>query len=141
MDGLGVPIGRRPSVDLIRVGQTEITQLRQKVSGVLAVLLSSEDGFELAATYHNEVLDGGKLAAVSSSILSLVAAFMSEIHLVGCQSMTLDAENGRALIVSVPGEHHPMVMVVIARPDALLGSLIHHIKATVQALIQADKRI
>ena len=32
----------------------------------------------------------------------MVAAFMNEIHLEGCQSITLDADNGKAILTSIP---------------------------------------
>ncbi len=140
MDGLSAPLGRKAPLELVQAGQAEITHLREAVDGLRAVLLSSTDGFELAASYHLEALDGGKLAAVSSSILALVTSFIAEIQLKGCQSITLEAENGRALIVSVPAGRHPMLMVIIARPGVLLGSLFHHIKVTVNKLVELDQR-
>ena len=57
----------------------------------------STDGFELAHVYKRDgCYNSTKLVAVSSSILAMVAAFMNEIHLEGCQSITLDADNFKA---------------------------------------------
>ena len=65
-------------------------------------MLCSTDGFELAHVYKRDGYNSTKLAAVSSSILAMVAAFMNEIHLEGCQSITLDADNGKAILTSIP---------------------------------------
>mgnify|MGYP006336399807 FL=1 len=70
----------------------------------------------------------GKLAAVSSSILAMVSAFMQEIHLNGRQSITLDAENGKAILTSVPSVNHPMIIIALAEKDILLGQLLYMLK-------------
>lgn len=69
-----------------------------------------------------------KLAAVSSSILAMVQAFLSEINLHGCQSITLDAKNGKAILSTAPHPQYPLIIVTLAGNDVLLGQLLYAIK-------------
>lgn len=80
--------------ELIDFAKSEIQDVLMNVRSVNYVMLCSTDGFELAQVYKRDGYNSTKLAAVSSSILAMVAAFMNEIHLEGCQSITLDADNG-----------------------------------------------
>ena len=80
--------------ELIDFAKSEIQDVLMNVRSVNYVMLCSTDGFELAHVYKRDGYNSTKLAAVSSSILAMVAAFMNEIHLEGCQSITLDADNG-----------------------------------------------
>jgi predicted regulator of Ras-like GTPase activity (Roadblock/LC7/MglB family) len=102
-------------------------------------MLCSTDGFELASIYKKNPYNSTKLAAVSSSILAMVSAFLNEIHLTGCQSITLDAENGKAILTSIPAPHHPMVMVTLSNKDVLLGQLLYSLKQASAAIVDADQ--
>ena len=35
-----------------------------------------------------------------------------------------NAENGKAILTSIPAPHHPMVMVTLSNKDVLLGQLL-----------------
>lgn len=113
---------------LIHTAQQQIKEILTNVSGVEYVMICSSDGFELTSAYKKNVTNTGKLAAVSSSILAMVSAFMQEIHLNGCQSITLDAENGKAILTSVPSANHPMIIIALAEKDILLGQLLYMLK-------------
>lgn len=131
---------RTPSEAFLREARSEVQRMLVNVQGMHSVLLSSTDGFELASAYKGSSLAGGKIAAVSSSILALVEAFVGEIDLKGCQSMSLEAENGKAFIASIPAPHHPMVLVIITNYNVLIGQVFHTIRDTSQRLIELDRR-
>ncbi len=63
--------------------------------GVDFVMICSSDGFELATVSHKNYHNTTKLAAVSSSILAMVTAFLKEIQLTGCNNITLDADKAK----------------------------------------------
>jgi predicted regulator of Ras-like GTPase activity (Roadblock/LC7/MglB family) len=109
------------------------------IRGIDYIMLCSTDGFELASVYKKNPYNSTKLAAVSSSILAMVNAFLKEIQLTGCQSITLDAENGKAILTSIPAPHHPMVMVTLSNKDVLLGQLLYSLKQASAAIIEADQ--
>ncbi|OTG93224.1 hypothetical protein B9T24_14745, partial [Acinetobacter sp. ANC 4654] len=103
----------------------QVTDILTNISSVEYLMICSTDGFELATIHKKDNYNNGKLAAVSSSILAMVSAFMQEIHLNGCQSITLDAENGKAILTSVPSATHPMIIIALAEKDILLGQLLY----------------
>ena len=122
--------------ELIDFAKSEIQDVLMNVRSVNYVMLCSTDGFELAHVYKRDGYNSTKLAAVSSSILAMVAAFMNEIHLEGCQSITLDADNGKAILTSIPSSNHPMIIVTLTEKDVLLGQLLYTLKNASNKIIQ-----
>ena len=122
--------------ELIDFAKSEIQDVLMNVRSVNYVMLCSTDGFELAHVYKRNGYNNTKLAAVSSSILAMVAAFMNEIHLEGCQSITLDADNGKAILTSIPSPNYPMIIVTLTEKDVLLGQLLYTLKNASNKIIQ-----
>ena len=122
--------------ELIDFAKSEIQDVLMNVRSVNYVMLCSTDGFELAHVYKRDGYNSNKLAAVSSSILAMVAAFMNEIHLEGCQSITLDADNGKAILTSIPSPNHPMIIVTLTEKDVLLGQLLYTLKNASSRIMQ-----
>lgn len=122
--------------ELIDFAKNEIQDVLMNVRSVNYVMLCSTDGFELAHVYKRDGYNSTKLAAVSSSILAMVAAFMNEIHLEGCQSITLDADNGKAILTSPPSPNHPMIIVTLTEKDVLLGQLLYTLKNASNKIMQ-----
>ena len=122
--------------ELIDFAKSEIQDVLMNVRSVNYVMLCSTDGFDLAHVYKRDGYNSTKLAAVSSSILAMVAAFMNEIHLEGCQSITLDADNGKAILTSIPSPNHPMIIVTLTEKDVLLGQLLYTLKNASNKIIQ-----
>lgn len=122
--------------ELIDFAKSEIQDVLMNVRSVNYVMLCSTDGFELAHVYKRDGYNSTKLAAVSSSILAMVAAFMNEIHLEGCQSITLDADNGKAILTSIPSSNHPMIIVTFTEKDVLLGQLLYTLKNASNKIMQ-----
>lgn len=122
--------------ELIDFAKNEIQDVLMNVRSVNYVMLCSTDGFELAHVYKRDGYNSTKLAAVSSSILAMVAAFMNEIHLEGCQSITLDADNGKAILTSTPSSNHPMIIVTLTEKDVLLGQLLYTLKSASNRIMQ-----
>ena len=114
--------------ELIDFAKNEIQDVLMNVRSVNYVMLCSTDGFELAHVYKRDGYNSTKLAAVSSSILAMVAAFMNEIHLEGCQSITLDADNGKAILTSIPSPNHPMISVSLTEEDVRFGQSLCIVK-------------
>lgn len=88
--------------ELIELGKIHANDILTSIKGINYVMLCSTDGFELTSVYKRNNYNSTKLAAVSSSILAMVSAFLNEINLTGCQSITFNAENGKAILTSIP---------------------------------------
>ena len=119
---------------LIDSGRKLIQEVLNEVSGIDFVMLCSSDGFELALASKKNLTNGGKIAAVSSSILAMVSAFISEIDLTGCKTITLEADNGKVILVGVEHANYPMVIVTVASQNVLIGQLLYALKKVSESL-------
>lgn len=126
---------RQVSPEIIEAGRKQINELLHTVSGIDFVMLCSSDGFELVLSSKKNLENTGKIAAVSSSILAMVSAFIAEIHLTGCQTITLDADNGKVILSAVNHPKYPMVIVAQASKDVLIGQMLYAIRKTTEALV------
>jgi hypothetical protein len=133
---LDLNTSRKVPDDFVAYAEKQIRQLLNSVSGVEFIMLCTSDGFEIALVNKKNISNSGKIAAVSSSILALVTAFVSEINLVGCQTITLDAENGKALLTAIPHPKHPLVLVAMNNKDILLGQMLYELKSTSELLMR-----
>jgi len=131
----------QPSTLFLKFAKRAVEELCSSVQGVNSVVLASGDGFEVASVTNQQNLDRGKVAAVSSSLLSMVQAFISEIKLEDCQSFILDASNGKAIIAHVACDHYPMVLVVLTDKKALLGQVLHAMRFCSQRLVEGDLKL
>ena len=127
---------RQISAEFKEQASQQIHELLNMVSGVDFVMLSSADGFELALASKKNLDNRGKIAAVSSSILAMVSAFIAEIHLSGCKTITLDADNGKVILTAVDHPQYPLVLIAVASKEVLIGQLLYAIKKTAQTLAQ-----
>lgn len=132
---------RQPSTLFLKFAKRCVDELSANVTGVTSVVLASGDGFEISSITNQENFDSSKVAAVSSSILSMVHAFTSEIKLNDCQSFILDASNGKAIISHVPCERYPMVLMVLTNEKALLGQILHSMRFCSQRLVEGDSKL
>lgn len=114
--------------ELIDSASLELQRFLNTVIGIDFVMLCSSDGFELALASKKNIENKGKIAAVSSSILAMVSAFISEIQLMGCQTITLDAENGKVFLTAINHRNYPMVMVAVTNKDILMGQMLYYYK-------------
>ncbi|MBR5558105.1 MAG: roadblock/LC7 domain-containing protein [Acinetobacter harbinensis] len=127
---------RQISAEFKEQASQQIHELLNMVSGVDFVMLSSADGFELALASKKNLDNRGKIAAVSSSILAMVSAFIAEIHLSGCKTITLDADNGKVILTAVDHPQYPLVLIAVASKEVLIGQLLYAIKKTAETLAQ-----
>ena len=127
-------ISREVTNEFKAFSKQELYKFLNEVSGIDFVMLCSSDGFELALASKKNLDNTGKIAAVSSSILAMVSAFISEIQLVGCQTITLDAENGKVFLTAVNHPNNPMVLVAVANKDILMGQMLYYVKKVTEVL-------
>ncbi|WP_308912612.1 roadblock/LC7 domain-containing protein [Acinetobacter schindleri] len=118
--------------ELTEFAAKQIQELLFNVQGIELIMLCSSDGFELASFEKIKTNGKGKLAAVSSSIVAMVQAFMQKLQLEGCQSITLDANNGKAILTAIPHPKFPMLILAMTTNDVLLGQLLYCTKKIAQ---------
>ncbi|GAA5185348.1 roadblock/LC7 domain-containing protein [Acinetobacter kookii] len=132
------PLSRQIPQSLIETGRMQIHELLNNVSSLDFVMLCSSDGFQLALASKKKLENTGKIAAVSSSILAMVSAFISEINLIGCKTLSLDAENGHVVLTGVEHAHYPMLIVAVGSSDVLIGQMRYEVKKTSEFLAKIN---
>ena len=125
------------SEKLMHILREQVQIFLRENNAVQSIIITSTDGFELASAYRSNNIQGGKISAVSSSILALVDAFLAEVNIIGCQLITLNADNGKAFIGGI-GLQKPMILVVITNDSVLLGQILHSIKELTTYLSSLD---
>lgn len=127
----------KPSEAFIAQSQEVLHELLHDQSGIDGVLIASTDGFHVKHEFRKNY-DEDKLSAVGSSILSLVQAIGIEANLENCESLILTAQNGKIAIDAVPTSYYPMLLIVLANDNVVLGKLMHGMGKAKKALGALD---
>lgn len=113
---------------------SELDTLRGQNRGVVAALLATTDGFEVADSGDWRGCPSSSVAAMTSSMLSLAIAMVRETGLTSCQNLIIETEEGKVLVMSVPGSKFQMLLTVMTVKDIAFGQLLLEAKITVRQL-------
>ena len=111
--------------------------LMSNVKGIRGVVVSTEDGFELAACVENTA-QVARLSAMASSLAALGAMAGEESNLGRCESMVMQASEGYVAIVQVQRTDMALILSVVAGSDAVLGQVLYHVKNAARTLIESS---
>ena len=112
-----------------------LDELMQEVKGIRAVVVATEDGFEVAARVENTA-QVARLSAMASSLAALGAMAGEESRLGVCESLVMEAADGFIAIVQVRRADVTLIISVVTGRDAVVGQLLYFSKkaaATLQA--------
>ena len=112
-----------------------LDDLMQEVKGIKAVVVATEDGFEVAARVENTA-QIARLSAMASSLAALGAMAGEESQLGGCHSLVMEAAEGFIAIVQVRRADVSLIVSVVTGRDAVIGQVLYFSKkaaATLQA--------
>ena len=98
--------------------------LMREVKGAKAALISTEDGFEIAARVENTA-QVSRLSAMASSMAALGAMAGEESQLGQCNSLLMQADQGFMVIVQIRRADASLILSVITGPDAVVGQLLY----------------
>lgn len=87
-------------------------------SEITGALVSSVDGFEIAATLPQS-RSAAKLAAMSSSLVALGEAVSTEGGVDGCVNVVIEAESGRLMLMDIPGSTRNLLTVICDNSSTL----------------------
>ena len=104
---------------------------------VQTALLSTPDGFVVAAVGIPPERDGAQMAAMASSMMAMARAVATEIGHQGSRRLTFETDDGTAVFQSISG-NFPCVMCVVVRKDAVLGRALW---AVAEASSQLESRL
>ncbi|MDO8249894.1 MAG: hypothetical protein Q7T78_09295 [Rhodoferax sp.] len=110
--------------------------LMRDIKGVKAVLVSTEDGFEVAARVENTA-QIARLSAMASSLAALGAMAGDESRLGNCNSLIVEASEGFISIVQIRRDDVSFILSVIAGRDAVVGQALYFSKQAARLLEKA----
>ena len=102
----------------------QLDAMVRETHGIESAAIVTGDGFELASVLRNG-LSGNKLAAMTSSLLALSEAVVEELRMRGCRNVIIEGEGGTVVMIRVPAEGLDLLMSVLCREDAVLGSVLY----------------
>lgn len=120
-DGLRA-LGRRVAEDLL-----------EKLSEARAVVVATEDGFELAFATR-ESLEASRIAAMTSSIAAICDSVSRETGLGSTRSFVVDASGGFLVMRGVQNGQVRLVLSTLTRNGALLGMVMNAVGESARAL-------
>jgi predicted regulator of Ras-like GTPase activity (Roadblock/LC7/MglB family) len=92
-------------------------------TGVLLTVLTTSDGFEVAA-HPADSATAARIAAMSSSIQALSEALAREAGLSANRSLILETDTGTVVVVGLAETSPKMSLAVVATGTELLGKLL-----------------
>ncbi|MFZ6722798.1 hypothetical protein [Undibacterium sp. Ji49W] len=118
---------------LIESAKKAVDSVHSQVKGVKAVVISTEDGFEVASRVESTALVT-RLSAMSSSLASLGALAGEESNLGSCENLIIEAKFGMLLIFQIQREQGSLIMSVVAGRDAIVGQVLYFAKQAARNL-------
>ena len=116
--------------------EAAIHKLMEDVRGIKAVLISTEDGFEIAARVENTA-QVTRLAAMASSMAALGAIAGEESQLGSCDNIMIGAPNGYLIMMQAKHPKVGLIISIIAGKDAVIGQVLYFARQASQALEKA----
>lgn len=118
--------------ELIRQIATDICQLRieylvKENPFASGAMVSTRDGFEVAKSLH-KALSASKLAAMSSSLLSVADAITLLGGGTSCANVVIESETGRIVTMSVPSHRINLLVTAFCATNASLGQVLWQIR-------------
>ena len=110
-----------------------IESLMTEVKGIKAVVISTEDGFEVAARTENTA-QVSRLSAMASSLAALGAIAGEESNLGACDNLCIQAENGHIVMLQARNPAMGLIVSVITGTDAIIGQVLYFSKVAVKQL-------
>ena len=125
----------RFSADITAFAVEQLEALGQSSVAIELAVLTSEDGFEIAA-YRGQAISG-RIAAMSSSLQALAEAITREAGLNNTRNLIIEAENGVILILGVQSNAARVSLSVVASNRETLGQVLWAARNCCKTLEQA----
>ncbi|HEY4370765.1 MAG TPA: roadblock/LC7 domain-containing protein [Burkholderiales bacterium] len=115
------------------LGRRVAEELLEKLSEARAVVVATEDGFELAFATREE-LEAARIAAMTSSIAAICDSVSREAGLGHTKSFVVEASDGFMVMRGVQNGQVRLVLSTLTRNGALLGMVMNAVGESARAL-------
>ena len=117
------PISYRFQAEVAEDVRQQLESFVSSTPGTVLALLTSGDGFEIAA-HPRDLPVRQRLAAMSSSLQALSEAMVRETGLVRIRNLIIECEGGTVIVLGVGNEAPRLAFTVVAAADQTLGHLL-----------------
>ncbi len=121
---------------LVTLAKSAVEHIMREVKGVKAVVISTEDGYEVASQVQNAA-QTSRLSAMASSFAALGALVGEESQLGNCNNIIVDASEGLIVIMQIPNLTLALTMCIVAGKDCVIGQVLYFSKSAIQDLLPA----
>jgi len=109
---------------IANAAKDECNNLLSEQNGILAVVIASIDGFDVASSV-SKMLDPSRIAAMASSIAAIGSVVTQEVSLGSSKSVTVNTEDGFVYITYLELAGVNYVLNVVADKTAILAQVIY----------------
>lgn len=109
---------------LLTKSKHECQKLLGEQTGILAVVIASVDGFDIASAVSKSMVPA-RIAAMASSIAAISTVVAQEVFLGNSKSVTVNTEKGFTYITQIELGAHACTLNVIADSSAVLAQIIY----------------
>ena len=120
-------------LSLAAAAEAAINDLMRDVTGVNAVVISSEDGFEIAARVQSKA-QVARLSAMASSLAALGVLAGEESQLGACDHIAISAQNGNLIMLQARHSKMDLILSIVTNEDAIFGQILYSGKRAVRML-------
>lgn len=113
-----------------------VNDVMDRIKGAKAAVVSTEDGFEVAARIENTT-EIARLSALASSMAALGAIVGEEGRLGACRKVIIEAAGGHIVMVQAQRADVSLVLSVVAGNDAIVGQILYFSGLATRALEEA----
>ena len=108
---------------IVRAATLQLESFAKSNPGVLLTVLTTSDGFEVAA-HPVDSATAARIAAMSSSIQALSEALAREAGLSANRSLILETDTGTVVVLGLAETSPKMSLAIVATGTELLGKLL-----------------
>src|SRR6202047_2897594 len=112
--------------------QRQLAELVAANPGVTLAVLTSGDGFEVAAHPHLPIAQ--RIAAMSSSLQGLSEAILREAGLSRSRNLIIESDGGTVVVLAIPDTSPRLSLAVVASGSEILGRLLWATRSCCAAL-------
>lgn len=128
--------------NLSDLAHREVESVMAMFKDVSAVVVSTQDGFDIASSVKpGSHADAGKVAAMASSIAAIGSVVAKETVLGGCKSISINAADGFMLITSIPRKDLQLILSVVAGRDTVPAQIVVRSRQSAKALLEGMQEV
>jgi len=106
-----------------------LQELLADQSSILAAVIATHDGFEVACAQRQGAISAARVAAMASSLQALGGSMVAETASGECTDIIINGSLGRLLVFDIPLSGAGLLLCVQTTSEAALGSILFAVRS------------